>query len=167
MNHFELFGIPVSLAPDTSLLKQKYYELSRKYHPDLHAGDSEMEQAEILEKSSQVNKAYKVLQSHDETVKYVLQLKDLLEEEEKYQLPPAFLMEVMELNELLTEAKMDNDNEKIQSVKLEIAQMTNTIYEPVKDIIENYEEGSTTTKELLQVKEYYYKKKYLNRIIQI
>jgi molecular chaperone HscB len=38
------------------------------------------------------------------------------------------------------------------------------IYEPVKEIIENYQDGITTEKELLQVKEYYFKKKYLDRI---
>ena len=39
-------------------------------------------------------------------------------------------------------------------------------YKPVKDIIEHYREGITTEKDLLKVKEYYYKKKYLQRIQQ-
>jgi molecular chaperone HscB len=34
----------------------------------------------------------------------------------------------------------------------------------VEAIITNYQEGITTEKELLQVKEYYFKKKYLDKI---
>jgi molecular chaperone HscB len=154
MNYFELFDIPVSLKVDKNSLTQKYFELQKKYHPDFFTQATEYEQAEALEQSSQINKALKVLKTEMETIKYVLQLKGLLEEEEKYQLPPAFLMEVMELNEELSESSQQ-----------QISQLETEIYAPVKDIIENFKDSTTTTKELLQVKEYYYKKKYLQRIL--
>ena len=84
-----------------------------------------------------------------------------MEEEEKYELPPAFLMEVLEINEQL----MDAGDEPVKdSLELTIKDLQTNIYEPVKEIVENYKEGSTTEEELLQVKEYYYKKKYLDRI---
>ncbi len=165
MNHFELFEIPVSLQPDLQQLKQKFYVLSRKYHPDFYTQENEFEQAKALEKSSQVNKAFKIFQNRDETIKYVLQLKELLEEEEKYNLPPAFLMEMMELNEQMMDAKMEDDEPAIAKLKTSIADVQEEIYAPVKGIVEGYEEGKTTTAELLKVKEYYYKKKYLNRIL--
>ena len=92
----------------------------------------------------------------------MLQLKGLLEEEEKYQLPPDFLMEVLEINEQLMDT--ENDPDLKSGLQLAIAELQLAIYAPVKDIIESYEDGITTEKELLQVKEYYYKKKYLNRI---
>jgi molecular chaperone HscB len=154
MNYFELFDIPVSLKVGKNSLAQKYFELQKKYHPDFFTQATEYEQANALEKSSEINKALKVLKNEMETIKYVLQLKSLLEEEEKYQLPPAFLMEVMELNEELSE----NSAQQITNLEAEI-------YTPVKDIIENFKDSATTTKELLQVKEYYYKKKYLQRIL--
>ena len=44
--------------------------------------------------------------------------------------------------------------------------MPEEIYEPVKEIVEHYQEGAVSEKELLQVKEYYFKKKYLDRIRQ-
>jgi len=165
MNYFELYNIPVSFLPDQQQLKQKFYELSRKYHPDFYTQENEFEQSEALEKSSQVNKAYKVFQNKDETIKYVLQLKGLLEEEEKYQLPPDFLMEMMDLNEQLTDAKMEEDPSAIAALKKAIENQEKEIYAPVKAIIENYEEGKTTIEQLLKVKEYYFKKKYLNRIL--
>ncbi len=159
MNYFELYNIPVSLKPDQQLVKQKFYELSRKYHPDFFSNASDDEQAEVLEKSSAVNKAFKTFANADETIKYVLQQKGLLEEEEKYQLPPEFLMEVMELNEQALEADKSSTEHQISNIQ-------NEIYEPVKAVIEHYKEGITTKEELLQVKEYYFKKKYLNRILE-
>lgn len=165
MNYFELYDIPVSFKPDQQQLKQKFYELSRKYHPDFFTQENEFEQGEALEMSSLVNKAYKTFQNKDLTIKYVLQLKGLLEEEEKYPLPSDFLMEMMELNEQLTDAKMEEDPAKVSELKKEIDNQEAEIYAPVKAIVEGYEEGTTTTEDLLKVKEYYFKKKYLNRIL--
>jgi molecular chaperone HscB len=165
MNYFELYGIPVSFIKERQQLKQKFYELSRQYHPDFFTQENDFEQGEALEISSQVNKAYKTFQNIDETIKYVLQLKGMLEEEEKYQLPPDFLMEMMELNEQLTDAKMEEDPTKLSELKRTIEKEEEEIYRPVKSIVEGYEEGKTATQDLLKVKEYYFKKKYLNRIL--
>ncbi len=158
MNYFDLFEIPVQLNVNTAGLSRRFFELSKKYHPDYFIGEQQAAQAEALEMSAMLNKAWKTFQSHDETIKYVLQLKQLLQEEEKYTLPPDFLMEVLEINEQLMD---DNETENIDA---KIQQLTHEIYEPVKEIVEHYKEGTTTEKELLQVKEYYYKKKYLDRI---
>lgn len=165
MNYFELFALPVSLQPDPAQVKKKYYELSRQYHPDFYAQSGEALKAEALDKAAQVNKAYKVLQNPDETIKYVLVEKGLLEEEEKYQLSPDFLMEMLDLSEMATDAAMEADAAKAEQVKTQIANVETEIYEPVEAIITHYQEGTTSEKELLQVKDYYYKKKYLTRIL--
>jgi molecular chaperone HscB len=161
MMYFELFEIPVQLRVDTAKLSPKFFELSRKYHPDYFINKEAKEQIEALEKSSQVNKAWKTFQNPDETIKYVLQSKGLLEEEEKYDLPPDFLMEVLEINEQLMDA---DDTSAKQGLQSTIHNLHAEIYDPVKKIVEHYKDGITTVKELLQVKEYYYKKKYLDRI---
>jgi molecular chaperone HscB len=163
MNYFELFGIPVQLKLDKNSLSAKFRELSRKYHPDYFVRETEDAQAEALEISAQLNKAFMTFQNEDETIKYVLKLKGLLQEEEKYELPPDFLMEVMDINEELMDAE---DPEGKAGLLLAVHKLQKEIYEPVKENIEHYKEGITTEKELLQVKEYYYKKKYLDRILR-
>ena len=165
MDYFELFNIPLSLFVDASSIKKRFYELSRKYHPDFFSNTSEEEQSEALEMSAMLNKALKVFSNPEETIKYVLQLKGLLEEEEKYQLPPDFLMDVMELNEQLMDAKMEGDEAKKTALKEQIANLQTEIYEPVKSIVEHYQEGITSEEELLQVKKYYFQKKYLARML--
>ena len=153
------------MKPDRQQVKQKFYELSRRYHPDFYTNAGNEEQAEVLEKSSLVNKAFKVLQNGDETIKYVLQLHGLLEEEEKYKLPPQFLMEMLELNEQIADAKMEADETALQQIQTTIHDIQSDLYQPVQQIVEGYQEGVTTKEELLQVKDYYYKKKYLTRIL--
>ena len=74
-------------------------------------------------------------------------------------------MQMMELNEELTEAKEAADTARIKLIEQSILQIQSEIYEPVKEIVEHYQSGVTTEKELLQVKEYYYQKKYLSRIL--
>ncbi len=165
MNYFQLFEIPITLQVDAAALKKKFYELSRKYHPDFYSQATEDEQDEALEKSSILNKAFKTFSNKDETIKYVLKEKGLLQEEEKYQLSPDFLMEMMELNEAVMDAKMEGDTAKEMQVHTSIQKLENELYAPVKTIVEDYKEGITTKEELLQVKEYYYRKKYLQRIL--
>ncbi len=154
MNYFELFEMPVTLEIDPGKLAKKYFELQKKYHPDFYTQASEYEQEEALEISSQLNKALKVFKDRDETIKYVLQLKGLLEEEEKYQLPPDFLLEMMELNEELS----DESAARIASIEKEL-------YSEVGSIIENYNDERIREQELQKLKAYYYKKKYLKRIL--
>ncbi len=116
MNHFELFGIPVSFQPDPLVLKKKFDELSRQYQHGFEAGPANEEQAEAKEKSAYLNKAYEILQDQDLTINYVLKLKHLLPEGEKYEPDPQFLLEVMDLNEELMELELDENREQLMNV---------------------------------------------------
>ena len=166
MNYFELFNIPISFYPDLIHLKTKFYELSRKFHPDFFTQENETDQLDALEMSSLVNKAYKVFQSRDETIKYVLQLNGMMmEEDEKYVLPSDFLMDMMDLNEQLMEATMEINHAEIEKVKQGIATKQHEIELPVKSLMEDYKDGENNQQYLGLIKEYYFKKKYLNRIL--
>ena len=155
MNYFELFDIPVSINVDKAVITKKYVELQKKYHPDFYTQENELAQEDALEKSSAINKAMKVFKTPDATLKYVLELKGIVEEEEKYPLPPDFLMEVMELNENLS----DNSTAAIEAFEKDI-------YSEVSSIIEHYNDTTVTSEDLARLKAYYYKKKYLHRILE-
>jgi molecular chaperone HscB len=162
MNYFELFEIPVTLYVNHSAVQKKFYELSRKYHPDYYAQAGEAEQSEALEKSSMVNKAWKTFQNPDATIRYVLELHNLIEEEEKYKLDPEFLMEVMEINEEL----MDVDEAAgLKRTREKANELLSRIYEEIRPLIENYNDKKITNEELLRVKDYYFRKKYIHRIL--
>ena len=59
MNYFEIFGLPIQLKVDKAVLPQKYFELSKKFHPDFYANATPSEQIHSLEITANLNKAYK------------------------------------------------------------------------------------------------------------
>jgi len=159
MNYFELFEIPVGFTIDPAKLNQTYISLQKKYHPDYFGQSNEEEQTNALELSSMVNKAYRTFKSRDLTLQYFLQMKELMEEGEQYKLSPGFLMEVMELNEL----KMD------WAAPAEITRkakaMEEEIFGEIKHLLEGYDDEKATEADLLKIKDYYYKKKYIDRLL--
>ena len=47
MNYFELFEMEETFVPEPAELKKKFYELSRKYHPDFYTQANRNEQSLI------------------------------------------------------------------------------------------------------------------------
>lgn len=164
MNYFEFFDIPVSFKIDEALLKQRFYEQSKKFHPDFYTLESEETQAEILDKSTLNNQAYRTLSDFDKRMEYVLNLKSALAEEGKNEIPQDFLIEMMDINEGLMELEFDFDEVKMQDVLQEIENQEIEIYAEAASIIENYDDKKITPQELSMVKNYFLKKKYLLRI---
>jgi molecular chaperone HscB len=67
-------------------------------------------------------------------------------------------MDMMELNEKLVEQDPD-------SFSKEVAQLEESLQDEVKDIIEQYDNDSISEESLQKLKEFYFKKKYLQRIL--
>src|SRR5438128_12674396 len=74
MDHFEVFGLPRRLAIDTAELQRKFYELSRRHHPDFHQAAPPAEQARALEASARLNAAYRALRDPIARVEYLVRL---------------------------------------------------------------------------------------------
>jgi len=167
VNYFELYNIPVSFHPDTNLVKNKFYELSRLYHPDRFAQADSAKRAEVLGMAALNNQAYKTFSNSDATMAYILRLNELLEDEEKYNLPPAFLMEMMELNEAISdyEASPENEAAKQLAINSVMEQMEQWAANTQK-LTQKFDAGEQTKELLLQIKDYYFRKKYLLRIQQ-
>ncbi len=163
MNYFELFSLPIGFQVDTKQLRAAYMEIQRASHPDKFTQSNEFEKDEALEKSAIANKAFTLLQNPAAILPYVLEIKGYLEAEEKYALSPDFLMEMMELNE----AWMDSDDEVTkEQVLTKVKNIENEIFSPIKTYLETSSVDTISQEGMLQIKEYYYKKKYLDRILE-
>ena len=157
MNYFELFGFPVSPRVDKTLVSQKYFELQKINHPDFFTQATEAEKEDALQQSAAINKAFTIFQNDEKTIEYFLQEQGVIQTDEKYQLPPDFLMEMMELNETLTE----KDGVTLAE---EMADIERPLLEEIKPILEKSATDMDDS-ELEKLKAYYYKKKYLKRIL--
>lgn len=166
MDYFELYGLPLSFNPDLKLVKQKFYELSKKYHPDFFINQSEEKQQEVLELSTLNNKAFQVLNDPQKRIHYILSLKGLLEEGENYKLPQSFLMEMMEVNEALMDLQFDPDEARMSQVKQEIDNIEASLHQELESLAAAYDHQNSDAQEttLLSIKDLYYRSKYLYRI---
>ncbi|MBC8045644.1 MAG: Fe-S protein assembly co-chaperone HscB [Fimbriimonadaceae bacterium] len=162
MKYFELYEMPVSFLTDEKHLKKKYLELSKKSHPDFYTLESTEKQNEILASSTLNNKAYQTLNDFDKRIKYILSEKGYLVEEEKYVLPQIFLMEMLDLNELVLEVEFNPA--KGDEVEKHLADAHKNLRSEIHITLENFDETKAEAEVYQRIKEFYYKRKYLLRI---
>ncbi len=164
-NYFELYQLPVTFYPDPVLVKGKFYELSRQYHPDRFAQTGGEELANAVRMAAMNNDAYKTLRNPDATMAYILKLNSVLEDEEKYNLPPAFLMEMMDINEAISDYEAMPGNEDVRQMAVNSLNEQLELWDDAtKLLVQRYDNGQTGEALLLQIKDQYFRKKYLLRI---
>ena len=105
-DYFAMFELPRKLWIEMSALEQKFLQLSWKLHPDNFVGATEQERGISLQRSSELNDAYRTLRDPIARVEYLLAIEGTRKNgENKQQAPPELLEEVFELNESLDELR--------------------------------------------------------------
>jgi molecular chaperone HscB len=152
MNYYELFEIQASPKVDVSVLQKRYLELQRASHPDYHTQADEHEQMEMEQRTAHVNQAMQVFRDPLRTLGYFLTLNGISTDQESAALPPAFLMEMMELNEQLEDGDLAGVQQQIESLQVQ--------WEKAFELyLEKPEEN------LVKLQGLFFQKKYLNRIL--
>ncbi|SOD14100.1 iron-sulfur cluster co-chaperone HscB C-terminal domain-containing protein [Pedobacter xixiisoli] len=166
MNYFELYDLPVSFHPNQDVVKQQFYALSKKYHPDFYINESVEKQDEVLELSTLNNKAFQILKNPHKVLSYVLELKGMISEGESYTLPQSFLMEMMDVNEIIMDLQFDSDAEKLAQVKNEISDIEQSLNSELLSYTEEFENVKVEQQEqsLAKIKDIYYRSKYIQRL---
>jgi molecular chaperone HscB len=120
-DYFAFMGFPRRLSLDAGELQRRYFDLSRKYHPDFHTQDEEPGRQTSLEQSSVLNQAYRTLKDRNERARHLLWLEwPDLPESEKKKIPPALLMEVMEMQEKIADAGSEVDESRKAALQGEL-----------------------------------------------
>jgi molecular chaperone HscB len=132
-DHFAVLGVARAFAVDVSELERRYKDLARQAHPDRFArGDARARRAS-LQRTVQLNEAWKTLRDPVARAEYLLSLAgiDVGTEDgtqrrqadgskQRVPVPQALLMEIMELREALMEARMAEDEGRVAELADEV-----------------------------------------------
>lgn len=162
---FSFFGLPRKLQLDEAQLEREFYTLSRKLHPDVYSRACAREQEWSLEKTSQLNDAYRTLKDPISRTEYLLMLEGTTIEdqskrateaaraaggEKKQFVPPELLEEAFELNMLLEEAKLGGLDEDVRSQleehRAELATRMNLLHDELHAAWRQWDEGDAAAK---------------------
>lgn len=159
MNYFEFYGLEESIDIDKAALKKLYYAFSKKYHPDYYSTASAEEKEKALELSSLNNDAYNTLRTEHSRIKYILDSHDLLEEG-KNEIPQSFLMEMMDINELIMELEMDYEADGYRKA----ISLVDELEDGLRGELNGIKNEAESDIRLSKLKENYLKHQYLRRI---
>jgi molecular chaperone HscB len=101
---FERLGLPRRFSVDPAALERAYLDRSRAVHPDFHTLSTSGEQAASETAAAAVNEAYTTLRDPFRRAEHLLALLGGPSAADLKEIPPAFLMGMMDLREQIEQA---------------------------------------------------------------
>lgn len=126
-NYFIFYGLEEVFDIDKAVLKSCYLDKSKLYHPDYYGDDAQAQNIAVAS-SSFNNIAYKTLSNDIRRAQYLVELK-LSHGDDSIKLPQDFLMDMMDLNEMIDEV---DENSK-SSIDSQIETMKSELLETIKN----------------------------------
>ena len=102
---FTVFGLSRSLDLDERTLETRYLRLSRECHPDQHRNTDAGDCIAVLQRSAEINDAWKVLRDPWQRARALVELLSPGVLERNKRLDPVFLGEALELAEEVASAR--------------------------------------------------------------
>ena len=114
LDHFALFDLPARFSIDLADLEKRYLALSRQLHPDRHATAGAAQRLASVQKTTDLNEAYRTLRDDFRRAEALLRRHGIETSEDKAHdhraaVDPSLLMEIMELREALQDARGAHD----------------------------------------------------------
>jgi molecular chaperone HscB len=121
LDHFAFFGLPRKMVIDGAALETRYYDLSRKLHPDFFMNAPASKRILSLEASARLNGAYKTLKDPIIRAVYLVELESGKLEENDSRPPVDLLEEIFEAQEAADEYKCcEDDAEEARNIRLRL-----------------------------------------------
>jgi molecular chaperone HscB len=125
---FDVLGVERRFHLSVEALEAQYRALSKQFHPDRFAKAPPKERLTALQRTTELNDAYRVLKNDVKRAEYLLKLEGLDVADEKsasVKPDPSLLMEMMERNEELADARGAGDGARVhvlgEAMRAEVA----------------------------------------------
>ena len=150
-DHYEVLGLPRRYHLDAAELEQRYLALQKETHPDRFAKALPRERLEAVVRNTELNDAYKILKQPIRRAEYLLKLEGIDIGDERPQsttaatkqlvVDPQLLIEIMELRELLAEARADENERRVAALAADVGRRQTAATEIVERGFAAYEGG--------------------------
>jgi len=115
-DHFAFFSLHRKMALDESELESKYYELSRKLHPDFFMNAPASKRILSLEASARLNEAYKTLKDPIQRAVCLVEIESGKLEENDSRPPADMLEEILDAQEAVDDFKCCEEKEEAENL---------------------------------------------------
>jgi len=121
VDYFSVFDLPRNPVVDEAVLTSRYYELSRRLHPDLYQTGTSEEKEASLKNTALLNRAYRTLRDLVQRGQYWLELQGEQLGRDNNRVPPALAALVFEVQEQLADVREARAANKGTEVTAELA----------------------------------------------
>ena len=116
LTYFEIFDVEINISIDLNDLDSKYLKLQSKFHPDKFIKAFSIEKSMAVRISTHINDGYKTLKDLVSRVDYILKINNFIIDENKTFKNSKFLVEQMELTEIIK----DSEKSKYDAIRMDI-----------------------------------------------
>lgn len=127
VDYFTLLGLPRQPAVKETELAKRYYELSRRLHPDLFQTGTKQEKEASLQNTAILNRAYRTLRDTVQRGQYWLELHGERLGKDNNRVPPKLAALVFDIQEKLDEIRESRRNGNVTAGQAELAEMSNDL----------------------------------------
>jgi molecular chaperone HscB len=156
LSYFDYYNIPCQYKLNQSELRKLFYSKSKDLHPD------QSNQIDAIDQTSVNNEAYRILSDPHLRLKHILEIFNGPMDESKMQLPKAFFMDMMDINE---EIEFVSDENRA-SLHEKIKSLIQSEEDHYNIIIQNFDKQDHSEEVLRKLEEFYFKQKYYYRMLQ-
>jgi molecular chaperone HscB len=167
-DYFAVLGVERRYEQDLTALEARYKDLSRKLHPDKFAKADPRARRAALQRTVQLNEAWRALKEPLKRAEYLLSLGGVKLASDDggarsggVAASPALLMEILELREELGEARLSDDHAKVarlgEAMRARAAQATGHVGEilaGVSDLTASRAQLEEAARELIALRYY-------------
>lgn len=164
---YTFFGIPETLDVALDDLQRRFYDLSRKLHPDRYTRKDELERSYSLEATAILNDGYRTLKDPIKRAEYVLKEHGFdIGEQRSRDVPPELLEEVFELNEALEEIRGGDESARpqLEEARLKFAEMLGQVDDDLQTSFKKYD-ASKSRDVLAAIRGLLNRRKYIQNLV--
>ena len=128
MNHFSTFDLVPAFAVNTSHLASRYRDLQAAVHPDRFVNATDAEKRIAMARAVEVNEAFTTLKDPVRRAMHLLSLVNIDGMDEKNTaMPFDFLAEQIEWREAIADAKLKEDEDRLEEMSSELTDMLRSL----------------------------------------